>query len=123
MAINLDLDGVYLPSFNKKLNLKKLSVKKAFLILGSAHSINEIKIKEEQGVQLIFLAPIFATQKNISFLNPVRFNLLASKTNKKIIALGGINSKNISKLKMTNSFGFAGISYFKNVNNIKTDEY
>ena len=105
---------MYLPSFNKKLNTIKSNVKKKFIKIGSAHSVQEIKIKEKQGVELIFLSPLFKTKKNRSFLNPTKFNNLASKTTKKVIALGGITSQNLNKLKMIKTFGFAGISYFKN---------
>ena len=114
LAIKLDLDGVYLPSFNKKLNTIKSNIKKKFIKIGSAHSVQEIKIKEKQGVELIFLSPLFKTKKNRSFLNPTKFNNLASKTTKKVIALGGITSQNLNKLKMIKTFGFAGISYFEN---------
>ena len=119
LAINLDLDGVYLPSFNKKLDVKQISVRKKFIIMGSAHNIKEIKIKERQGAKLIFISPLFKTKKNKKNLNTIRFNYLASKTTKKVIALGGITSKNLNKLKMVNAFGFAGISYFKDNHNIK----
>jgi len=119
LAITLDLDGVYLPSFNKKLNVVQINIKKKFIIIGSAHSVDEIKIKERQGVKLIFLSPLFKTNKKTKYLNPVKFNYLASKTPKKIIALGGITSKNLNKLKMVNAFGFAGITYFENNDKIK----
>ena len=119
LAINLDLDGVYLPSFNKNLDVRQINVKKKFIIMGSAHNIKEIKIKERQRVKLIFLSPLFKTKKNKKFLDTIKFNYLASKTTKKVIALGGITSKNLNKLKMVNSFGFAGISYFENNDNIK----
>ena len=118
MAINLDLDGVYLPSFNKNLNINKTSIKKKFKIIGSAHSVKEIKIKERQGAELIFLSPLFKTNKKKEFLDTVKFNFLALKTKKKIIALGGITSKNLNKLNMVKAYGFAGISYFKNNDNI-----
>jgi|TARA_B110000967_G_C18762074_1_gene498404 thiamine-phosphate pyrophosphorylase len=118
LALKLNLDGVYLPSFFKKLNLKNLHKKKKFLIIGSAHSIKEIKVKENQGSQLIFLSPLFKTKKNLNYLDIPRFNLLTLKTPIKTIALGGINSKNINKLNMLNSNGFAAISYFKNNDNI-----
>ena len=119
LAMNLDLDGVYLPSFNTKLNLAQINVKEKFSIIGSAHSIKEIRIKEKQGVELLFLLPLFKTKKNKKFLNPTRFNYLASKTNKKVIALGGITSQNINKLKMINAFGFAGITIFKNIDKVR----
>ena len=44
LAIKLNLDGVYIPSFNKSLMFKNLNLKKNFIILGSAHNIREIKI-------------------------------------------------------------------------------
>ena len=119
LAIKLNLDGVYIPSFNKTINFNKNNFKKKFIIIGSAHSIKEIKIKEQQGVKLIFLSPLFKTNKKTKYLNPVKFNYLASKTPKKIIALGGITSKNLNKLKMVNAFGFAGITYFENNDKIK----
>jgi len=112
------LDGAYLPSFNKSMNFNKSNLKKKFIIIGSAHSVQEIKIKEQQGVKLIFLSPLFKVNKNNKFLNPVKFNLLAAKTNIKVIALGGINQLNFKKLNLVKSYGFAGISYFINQNNI-----
>ena len=113
MAINLHLDGVYLPSFNKKITFNIFSKKKNFLILGSAHSINEISIKQKQGCKLIFLSPIFKVNKKKHFLGINKFNNLA--TNKKInfIALGGISDLNIKKINLLNCYGFAGISWIK----------
>ena len=118
LAIKLNLDGAYLPSFNKSINFNKSNFKRKFIIIGSAHSIQEIKIKEQQGVKLIFLSPLFKVNKNNKFLNPIKFNLLAVKTKKKVIALGGINQSNFKKLNLVKSYGFAGISYFMNQNNI-----
>ena len=112
------MDGAYLPSFNKSINFIKSNFKKKFTIIGSAHSVQEIKIKEQQGVKLIFLSPLFKVNKNNKFLNPIKFNLLAAKTKKKVIALGGINKSNFKKLNLVKSYGFAGISYFINQNNI-----
>ena len=88
-------------------------------MIGSAHSVKEIRIKEKQGVELIFISPLFKTNKNKTFLNPIRFNLLSQKTNRRVIALGGINSKNLNKLSMVMACGFAGISYFENNDNIR----
>jgi len=111
LAIKLNLDGVYIPSFNKDKKHLSFSYKKNFLIIGSAHNINEIKIKESQKVKILFLSSLFKKNKNYLGIN--KFKLLSKLTNKKIIALGGISSANLKKLKMLNCFGFAGISYFK----------
>ncbi len=119
LAMKLNLDGVYLPSFNKNLNITQISVKTKFNIIGSAHSVDEIRIKEKQGVKLIFISPLFKTKKTKKFLNPIKFNYLALKTTRKVIALGGINLQNLNKLRMVKAFGFAGISYFENNDKIK----
>ena len=111
LAINLNLDGAYIPSFNKDTKHLSYSVIKKFLIIGSAHNNKEIKIKEKQGVDILFLSSIFKENKNYLGIN--KFKLLSKLTKKKIIALGGISKKNINKLKLLNCFGFAGISYFE----------
>ena len=111
LAINLDLDGAYIPSFNKDLKHLSFSRRKKFLIMGSAHNNKEIKLKEKQGVNIIFLSSIFKENKNYLGIN--KFKLLSNLTNKKVIALGGISKKNLKKLKLVDSFGFAGISFFQ----------
>ena len=111
LAIKLNLDGVYIPSFNKDKKHLSFSYKKNFLIIGSAHNNNEIKIKESQKVKILFLSSLFKKNKNYLGIN--RFKLLSKLTDKKIIALGGISSTNLIKLKLLNCFGFAGISYFE----------
>jgi len=111
LAINLDLDGAYIPSFNRDLKHLSFSRRKKFLIMGSAHNNKEIKLKEKQGVNIIFLSSIFKENKNYLGIN--KFKLLSNLTNKKVIALGGISKKNLKKLKLIDSFGFAGISFFQ----------
>ena len=112
LALSLKLDGVYIPSFNKNINLLSHK-KKDFLILGSAHNIKEIRQKEKQGVDIIFVSPVFNVLKSKKYLGIIKFNLLSQITKKRIIALGGFNSFNLKKLNMLRAEGFAGISYFK----------
>ena len=111
-AIRNNLDGVYIPSFYKHLNMQKFKNKKNFTIIGSAHNVQEMKIKEKQGVQIIFLSPIFVTKNYRRHLGIIKFNFLSLLTKKKVVALGGINKKNLNKLKMTNVYGFSAIKYF-----------
>ena len=113
LALNLKFDGVYIPSFNKKINFTDNKKVKYFRIIGSAHNLSEIRIKEKQGVQLIFISPLFKNQKKKRFLDSIKFNSLTLKTNLKTVALGGINAKNIIRLKQIKSYGFASISYFE----------
>jgi len=111
LAIKLNLDGVYIPSFNKDKKHLSYSFKKNFIILGSAHSIYEMRIKELQSVSAIFLSSIFKKNKNYLGIN--KFKSLSLLTNKPLIALGGISNNNIKKLNLTNCNGFAGISFFE----------
>ena len=111
LSINLNLDGAYIPSFNKSINHLSYSKSKNFLLLGSAHNNKEIKIKEIQGVRILFLSSIFKKNKNYLGLN--KFRLLSKLTNKKVIALGGITNKNLKKLNLVNCDGYAGISFFQ----------
>ena len=111
LAIKLNLDGVYIPSFNKDKKHLSYSVKKNFIILGSAHNIYEIRIKELQGVNAIFLSSIFKKNKNYLGIN--KFKSLSLLSNKPFIALGGISVNNLKKLALTDCHGFAGISFFE----------
>ena len=113
LAIKLRLDGVYLPSFNKKLGYKNFTSKKKFKIIGSAHNISEIKIKEKQNCEEIFLSPIFKTEKQNQYLDIIKFNLQTLATNKKIIALGGVNLNNLKRINLTKSEGVASITWIK----------
>jgi len=112
LAIKLDLNGAYIPAFNNKINLSHYK-KKNFLFLGSAHSIKEIIIKEKQGVDCILISPLFLTSKSNKFLGITNFKKLSNHTNKKVIALGGLNKKNLHKIKVLNVHGYASISLFR----------
>ena len=111
LALNLNLDGAYIPSFNKDTKHLAFSIKKKFLMLGSAHNNKQIKLKERQLVKIIFVSSIF--KKNKNYLGVNKFKLLSRLTTNKVIALGGVSNKNLKKLKLLNCFGFAGISFFE----------
>ena len=111
LAIKLNLDGAYIPSFNKNLGHLSYSLKKNFRIIGSAHNLKEIKMKENQKVKKIFLSSLFKKNKNYLGIN--KFKLICKLTKNKTVALGGISKKNVKKLKLANCFAFAGISFFE----------
>ena len=111
LAIKLDLDGLYIPAFNKSFKHLAFSYKKRFKIIGSAHNLREINIKEKQMVEAIFLSSLFKRNKNFLGLN--KFKLLAKLTKKEVVALGGVSKNNFKKLYLTNYSSFAGISFFE----------
>jgi thiamine-phosphate pyrophosphorylase len=111
LAIKLNLDGVYIPSFNKDQKHCSYSFKKNFIILGSVHNVYDMRTKELQKVNAIFLSSIF--KKNKNYLGIYKFKLLSLLSKKPLIALGGISTSNLKKLNLTNCVGFAGISFFE----------
>ena len=111
LAIKLGLDGAYIPAFNDSLKHLAYSYKKNFELIGSAHNLKEIKIKEKQNVSKIFLSSLFKKNKNLLGIN--KFKLLSKLTKKDIVVLGGISIENKKKLKLLDYYGFAGISYFE----------
>ena len=111
LALNLGLDGVYISSFNKIMCHLSYNIPKNFNILGSGHNIKEIRIKEVQKVDKLFISSLFKKNKNLLGIN--KFNLISKLTKKKVIALGGISKENLKKLRIVDCSGFAGISYFR----------
>ena len=111
LAVRLNLDGAYIPAFNKNLNHLAYSFKKNFEIIGSAHSIKEIKTKEIQKANTIIISSLFKKNKNYLGIN--KFKLLKKKTTKEVVPLGGISKSNLNKVKLVNCKSFAGISFFK----------
>jgi thiamine-phosphate pyrophosphorylase len=114
LSIKFNLNGVYIPSFNKKKNfIQNYNLPKKYKIIGSAHNITEINLKLNQGCDEIFLSPIFKVKKSKNFLGITKFKLMTLNYKIKFVALGGINENNYKMLKLLKSSGFASISWAK----------
>jgi len=111
LSINLNLDGAYIPSFNKDKKHLSYSFKKNFILLGSVHNLYELRTKELQNIKVFFLSSIF--KKNENYLGTNKFRLFSLSNKKKFVALGGITPSNLNKLNLVNCLGFAGISFFE----------
>ena len=103
-------DGMYLSSFNKKINLYK-----NLNLIGSAHSFREINEKVRQGCQTIILSRLFKTnyKNKKSFLGLIKFNLINKNYKFNLVPLGGINRFNLNKLNLVKSSGLALLSEIK----------
>ena len=110
LAVKLNLDGAYIPSFNNDLKHCNYKKKKDFILLGSAHNLKQIREKERQSVDAIFLASLFNKKK--TYLGFNKFKKLSKLTKVKIIALGGLNKNNLKKVSLLKVYGYAGISFF-----------
>ena len=111
IALKLRLNGAYLPAFNKSFRHLNYKLKDSFVLLGSAHNIKEIRCKEAQNVNLIFISSVFKENKN--YLGIYKFIKLRNLTQRKVIALGGISKINRKKIRLLDCDGFSGISYFE----------
>ena len=111
LSIKLNLNGAYIPSYNKSFKHLSYLFKKEFELIGSAHNLKEIRIKELQQVKSIFLSSLFKKNKNYLGIN--KFSIKSKLTKKNIIALGGVSKENLKKLKLLKCDGFSGISYFE----------
>ena len=112
LTLKVNADGIYIPSFNRTKRFINLE-KRKIIVIGSAHNQKEIKDKILQRCKLIFLSPIFHTKKSKSNLGVHKFNYLSLFNKAKIVALGGINEKNLRKLKLLHTKGFGGIGIFQ----------
>jgi thiamine-phosphate pyrophosphorylase len=114
LSIKFNLNGVYIPSFNKKINfVQNFSLPKNFNIIGSAHNRAEIHLKIRQRCNKIFLSPAFKVKKSKNFLGITKFNFMTLNHKVNFIALGGINEKNYKMINLLNSNGFATIGWAK----------
>ena len=113
IAHELMLDGAYIPSFNKSNIHNCYKLRKNFKIIGSAHNVHEIRTKEIQNCEDIFISPIFHNKHYDRSLGIYKFINLATNTKKNIIALGGINNSNFRKINRKFILGFASISWIK----------
>ena len=108
LAKKIKSDGLYLSAYNKKIyhNIN---------VIGSAHNFREIYQKIKQKCKIVILSRLFEVDKRNkkSFLEIVKFNLICQKYNIKILPLGGIKEKNLLKLNLVKSDGFALMSEIK----------
>lgn len=104
IAIKYNLDGIFLTSDNKRFTLTH-HVKRKFRIIGSCHNQMEFFTKRNQGCEEVTLSPLFFNIKysKTKILGPIKFNLISQNWKTKICALGGINEKNLRKIKLTKS--------------------
>ena len=104
LANRLNIDGVTINSKSKKV-FPKTRYKPDFKIIGIIHNQLEYYQKVNQNCNLVMLSPIFYNPKFkiIQILGPIKFRLKKLNWNLPVIALSGINFKNLRKVKLSGS--------------------
>ena len=107
-------DGLYILANNKNLLLNGYT-KKGFKVIGAAHNQREIDIKIKQGCKIIIYSRLFETinPNKKGHLGVQKFNIISLRSRTKLVPLGGINIKNLSKLRSVVSESFACLSAVK----------
>tara|TARA_B100000989_G_scaffold255041_1_gene203810 strand:- start:879 stop:1430 length:552 start_codon:yes stop_codon:yes gene_type:complete len=110
-AIRLRAKGIFIPINN----LIKKKSNKNLICATTVHNKQEIIISNSKKFDLVFLSSVFFTNTHRKALplNPLRFLNLSKFIKSNIYALGGVNEKNIKRLKCNKLHGFGGISFFK----------
>lgn len=77
----------------------------------SVHDLAEIRRAEEQGADLLFLAPVYPTRSHpgAPALGVERFAALAAITKLPVIALGGVAPDNAEELRSRGAYGWAAV--------------
>jgi thiamine monophosphate synthase len=112
LAIQFNLDGVYLSSDNKKI-IYQTNKKINFKVIGHCHNQKEFFFKRKQLCDILIVSPLFYNDKysKNQILNILKFNLLTKDWPNPICALGGINLSNMKKVKLTKS-NYVGVKRF-----------
>jgi thiamine monophosphate synthase len=114
LAIKNRLNGIIISHNNKTINYfgNPLCKNQKLEIIGKVHSQAEYFFKIRQNCIKIILSPIFKTLKysENNILKIIKFNLISFNWRLEKIPLGGINTKNYKKLKMTKTKYFAASS-------------
>jgi thiamine monophosphate synthase len=107
-CIKYKADGIFIDSKNKGI-IKPILLKKKFTIIGLAHNQLEYVQKLKQKCATIMLSPLFYNEKYSinKILGILKFNNKALNWKTRLCALGGINYKNLKKIKLTKSEGIA----------------
>ena len=104
-----NINGYHIPKWksNKPQGNKIISV--------SVHGFKDIRKSINLKASLIFISPVFKTtsHNHQNNLGVIKLGLLARKFPMPVIALGGINEKNIKLLRSMPIHGVAGINIFE----------
>ena len=106
LATKYDADGIFITSNNKN-NLRPLSIKKEFEIIGAVHNQLEYFTKARQNCHLVMFSPLFENPKykKNKILQIIKFNLISKNWKIKVAALGGIiHNNNLNKLKLLKTY-------------------
>ena len=110
-SLNKYCDGIQLTSNNLK-EIRKMNLDKRYILIGSCHNIDEIKICNNLEVNLILISPVFSTS-NKTGIGWKKFKELVNESKIPVFALGGLKyPDDIENVKINGGVGIAASKYF-----------
>ena len=110
-SLNKYCDGIQLTSNNLK-EIRKMNLDKRYILIGSCHNIDEIKICNNLEVNLILISPVFSTS-NKTGIGWKKFKELVNESKIPVFALGGLKyPDDLENVKINGGVGIAASKYF-----------
>ena len=110
-SLNKYCDGIQLTSNNLK-EIRKMNLDKRYILIGSCHNIDEIKICNNLNINLILISPVFSTS-NKTGIGWKKFKELVNESKIPVFALGGLKyPDDLENVKINGGVGIAASKYF-----------
>ncbi len=119
LALRIKADGIHLPQFmiSKLSTIKKENTD--LIVSVSCHDIESANFAQQNGADLILVAPVFATKSHMNTFEDANLTLgieglkrICDRSKIPVYALGGINAETAVSLECTGVAGIAAIRGF-----------
>lgn len=112
LAVKCDADGVHVGQEDMEISRVREIIGNDKIIGVSAHSVEEALEAEQKGADYLGVGAVFSTstKKNVCRMTGERLKEICAAVKIPVVAIGGINKKNISQLSGTGVDGVALVS-------------
>ncbi len=114
LAKNSKADGVHFPEHQLTKMCHQHQRPKRWITTASAHNLKALHKAKNFGLDAILVSPVFATNSHMGAkpLGIFKFATICRQAPVPIIALGGITSSRINRVRRAGAIGIAGVSLF-----------
>jgi thiamine-phosphate pyrophosphorylase len=113
LALAMDLDGVHLRSSSLPVSAARRVLGPHRLIGASAHSMEDVRLANEEGADYVVFGPVYDTPSKRPFGPPLGIDALAAVCRRSAIpvfAIGGITSGRACDVRRAGAYGVAVIA-------------